>query len=219
MGSPAAKAKMPTLAPGSRRTAPPQLLAVGWLSRPGTHRASRAGNQPGIARARARGFSMIELLIVIAIIAVAVSVVSVALPDREATKLEEEGARLLALLEMARAEARVAGVPVRWQPRSVADASPLSGGRTAGGQATAEQAEADFVFSGLPASVKLGNRWLDRRTSAEVIGARLVVLGPDAILPAQRIVLRLGEHRFEIATDGLAPFSQVGAAAGRLAPA
>jgi general secretion pathway protein H len=60
---------------------------------------------------------MIELLMVIAILAIAVSLVTLALPDAEAGRLEEEGVRLGALLEMARAEARVSGATVRWVPR------------------------------------------------------------------------------------------------------
>ena len=50
-----------------------------------------------------------------------VGAVSLALRDGNASRLEEEGARLSALLEMARAEARAAGTPVRWQPTVLAD--------------------------------------------------------------------------------------------------
>jgi general secretion pathway protein H len=66
---------------------------------------------------------------------------------------------------------------------------------------------ADFRFVGLPASVPLPNKWLDPRVSAEVIGARTVALGPEALIGAQRIVLRLDDRRLELATDGLGPFA------------
>ncbi len=153
---------------------------------------------PGSSRPRlGRGFTLIELLIVLVIIAVSVSVVTLALRDGNESRLEEEGARLSSLLEMARAEARVAGGPVRWMP------SPLGG-------ADGDQ----FLFVGLPARQQLPKRWLDPATRAQVVGAGSIVLGPDAILPPQRILLQLGDRRLELASDGLGPFvADSGAAA------
>ena len=151
---------MPTSVPGSSRLAPRRL----------------------------RGFTLIEVLLVLAIIAVSVGVVSVALRDSTSARLEEEGARLAALLEMARAEARVAGTAVYWVP-----------GHTDDGR--------DWRFVGLGAAPALPARWLDPATQAQVLGTTAVVLGPDAILPAQRIVLRLGEQKLELTSDGLAPFA------------
>ncbi len=144
----------------------------------------------------ARGFTLVELLIVIAIIALGVGLVSMALPDNEASKLEEEGARLSSLLEAARAEARVAGVPVRWVPR------PSQGS----GDPVAAPDVAQFQFVGLPSSTKMATRFLDHRTQAQVVGANHLVLGPEAILPSQRLVLQLGERRLELHSDGLGPF-------------
>jgi general secretion pathway protein H len=130
------------------------------------------------------------LLIVLAIIAVSVGVVSLALRDGNESRLEEEGARLSALLEMARAEARVANGPVRWVPSAPDSDTP--------GQ---------FRFIGLSARQQLPDRWLDPATRAQVVGASAIVLGPDAILPPQRIVLQLGDRRLELASDGLRPFA------------
>jgi general secretion pathway protein H len=137
------------------------------------------------------------LLIVLAIIAVSVGVVTLALRDGSESRLEEEGARLSALLEMARAEARVAGVPVRWVPSSL--------GADDGGQ---------FRFIGLSEKQQLPTRWLDAATRAQVVGSGAIILGPDAILPPQRIMLLLGDRRLELSSDGLRPF-----AANNLAPA
>ena len=66
------------------------------------------------------GFTLIELMVVIAIIALAAGVASLALRDPADTQLEREAARLSALLEAARAEARTLGLPVAWVPASAA---------------------------------------------------------------------------------------------------
>jgi general secretion pathway protein H len=135
---------------------------------------------------------MIELLIVIAIMAVAVGLVTWALPDSEASRLEEEAERLSALLESARAEARVSGAAVHWVLRTAADP---------GGE------DVNFRFVGLPPAIALPTRWLDPRVSAEIVGASSLLLGPEAILPPQRIVLHLAQRQLELVSDGLGPFA------------
>jgi general secretion pathway protein H len=167
---------MPTSAPGSSR--------------------SRAAGRPTAPGHAAAGFTLIELLIVIAIVAVSASLMTLALRDSSASRLEEEGARLAALLEMARAEARVDGSSVRWMP-------------------VADSAENDFRFIGLSQRSTLPRRWLDAATRAQVSGGVFVVLGPQAILPPQRVVLSLGQQRLEVASDGLGPFAIAGPAAAR----
>ncbi len=165
-------------------------------SAPGNRRAKRTGRVWRHGSRFRAGFTLVELLIVIAIIAVAVAVVSVALPNGDAARLDEEGARLTALLEMARAESRVSGAPVLWVPRGDADAPTDRNGDSV-----------HFRFVGLPVALALPSRWLDARVSAQVVGSRSVVLGPAAILPPQRIVLTLAEQRLELLSDGLGPFT------------
>jgi general secretion pathway protein H len=160
---------------------------------PGSRPAPAALQRRPPRRAAARGFTLLELLIVIAIVAVSASLVALSLRDGDEARLEEEGERLSALLEMARAEARVAGVPVHWVPRQDDGADPD----------TAVQ----FRFVGLSALQPLPSRWLDAATRAQVVGAATVLLGPEAILPPQRIVLRLADKRLELASDGLGPFA------------
>lgn len=165
-------------------------------SAPGSNSPRAASAAPALARgrrARALGFTLIELLIVIAIVAVSSALITLSLRDGDAAKLEEEGARLTALLEMARAEARVSGATVRWVPRQDDDAEPNT--------------SIQFRFVGLSAAQALPTRWLDPATRADIVGAATVLLGPEAILPPQRIVLRLAEQRLELASDGLGPFA------------
>lgn len=162
-------ATTPTSAPGSRVT------------------RGRAG-RPAAPRLRAQhGFTLIELLIVVAIIAIASAVATLALRDPAATQLDREGARLAALLESARAEARALGVPVRWVPT-----------------------EDGFRFVGLPEALTPRGSWLGEGVSAEVQGPRRplpgVVLGPEPIIGAQRIVLRAEHQQLTLVTDGIGPF-------------
>lgn len=67
-------------------------------------------------RARARGFTLIEILIALAIAAVlSATLVIVAIPN-EAKRAQEEARRLAALLELAAAEARATGQILAWSP-------------------------------------------------------------------------------------------------------
>jgi general secretion pathway protein H len=142
----------------------------------------------------ARGFTLIELMIVVALIAVAAGVVSLALRDPAGVRLETEAQRLSALLESARAESRGSGLAVHWVP------------------ARADE-DANFRFlwvSGAKSEpMDRPTRWLDPQVRAEVVGAPSVQLGPEALIGAQRIVLRLADQRLHLATDGLGPFAVV----------
>ena len=133
---------------------------------------------------RVRGFTLLELLVVVAIIAIASAGVSFALRDASATQLDREGQRLAALLESARAQSRSSGVPVRW--------SVVPGG---------------FHFDGLPQDA-LPERWLSDTT--QVLGNPTLQLGPDPIIPPQEVVIESAAHpgrSLRIATDGLRPFT------------
>ena len=132
-----------------------------------------------------------------ALIAIGTSLVSLALRDGAQSRLDEEGARLSALLESARAESRASGVSVSWAP---ADFAATDG--------------AHFRFAGLPQGAELPTRWLGDGVSAEIVGARALLLGPEPVLPAQRLVLHLDDRRLVLVTDGLAPFGPANEANG-----
>ncbi len=133
---------------------------------------------------RQRGFTLLELLLVLAIVAIVSGGVSLALRDSEQSALERDGQRLAALLESARARSQASGVPVRWRT-------------TPNG----------FVFDGLAAD-SLPRNWL----SAQILvsEARLVLLGPEPIIAPQqiRLVARNQPSRsLTVMTDGVRPFS------------
>ena len=132
---------------------------------------------------------MIELIVVVALIALAVGMISLALRDPAATRLEQDAVRLTALLESARAASRASGLRVRWLPQRVSD-------------------NEHFRFDGLPTALALPTHWLDPQVSAEV-SANGILLGPEPLIGAQRIVLSLDDHRLTLATDGLGPFEVV----------
>ena len=149
---------------------------------------------PGNSRGNA-GFTLIEVIVVMALVAIGTALVSLALRDGAQSRLDEEGVRLSALLESARAEARASGLAVSWAP-----AEPGGAGNADGAQ---------FRFNGLPQSAGLPTRWLVEGVSAEIVGTRALVLGPEPVLPAQRLVLHLEDRRLVLASDGLAPFAPV----------
>ncbi len=133
-------------------------------------------------------------MIVVALIAVAAGVVSLALRDPASTRLQTEAQRLGALLESARAEARGAGLAVTWVPA-----------------AAGEEVHFRFLLVSGAKTVPMAKptRWLDAAVKAEIVGASVVQLGPEPLIGAQRIVLRLADQRVELATDGLGPFAVV----------
>ena len=151
-------------------------------------------------RKNENGFTLMELLIVVAIMAMATAGVSMAMRDTTQTSLERDAHRLAVLFESARAQSRTSGVGVYWHT-------------TADG----------FRFEGLPKGA-LPERWLAPDITANVRNglddansrpaARAVQLGPEPMIGAQSVEISgppssNGQpgRSFRIATDGLQPFS------------
>lgn len=136
---------------------------------------------------RPRGFTLLELLLVVAIVGVAAAGVAFALRDAAQSQLDQEAQRLAALLESARAQSRASGRPVRWHS-------------TAQG----------FVFEGLPPvkdAPALPTRWQTAGTQAQ---SENVLLGPDPLLAPQAVRLwkqDRPERSLWVATDGVRPFA------------
>jgi general secretion pathway protein H len=147
-----------------------------------------------LSAARAAGFTLLELLIVVTLIAVVSAVASLALRDPAETRLEREAVRLAALLEAVRSESRALGVAVTWLPRPV----------------QIRDETLDFNFVGLPEQLAPQRRWLEPGVTVQVAGATAaapgIVLGPEPMIGPQRIVLRIEDHTAVLVSDGLGPF-------------
>ena len=164
-------------------------------------RASPARTWPAQATPRQAGFTLIELMVVVAIIAIGSAGVMFALRDSAASQLEREGLRLAAMLESARAQSRSSGQALRWRP--------VEGGFIV--ESTAGLAAASSTAPNPSANAPRTSRWLSQDTRVQ--GKPELVLGPEPLLPPQSVLIEsvaLPGRPVQVATDGLHPF-RVGA--------
>ena len=167
-----------------------RTLAAGSPERRCVCRSARARGQ--------RGFTLIELMVVVLIVALASGMVAFALRDTQGIALEREGQRLAALLEYARAQSRLQGTPVHWRA-------------TRNG----------FALDGLHRAAP-DQPWLSEDTRVlEVLAPHPAIdaatlpplaLGPEPVLPPQSVLLGSGQtpgNTVRVATDGVRPFAIV----------
>ena len=158
-----------------------------------------SGSRPARQSMTKNGFTLLELLVVMAIMAMATAGVSLAMRDNAQTALEREAQRLAVLFESARAQSRTSGIGVYWRPT-----------------------ETGFRFEGLPQGT-LPERWLASGITASVrngpnagdtVAATAIQLGPEPMIAAQTVELSTGpagdgqaSRTLRIGTDGLRPFT------------
>lgn len=145
---------------------------------------SAAGNKNPLSRQSASGFTLLELMVVVALIAVATAGAMLSLRDSTSTALERDAQRLVAILESARAQARASDAVVVWHAQ-----------------------DSGFVLRGLP-QPETPQTWLSPDTRSRI--AAPVRLGPEPLIPPQRIELYSAsqpQQRLWISSDGLRPFA------------
>jgi general secretion pathway protein H len=131
-----------------------------------------------------RGFTLLELLVVLVIIGVAAGGIMLGLRDNQETTLYKQAEQLTAVMEIARAQSRARGLAVE----------------------LAVDEEGFMVKDpGMAIDEKKITPWQAKGIS--VSGSLPVHLGPEPILPAQTIVLSLGPHSLRVGTQGLKPFA------------
>jgi len=165
------------------------------------------GRHPICAKGQ-RGFTLIELMVVVLIVALASGMVVFSLRDSQGIALEREGQRLAALLEYARAQSRLQGTPVRWR-------------------ATRNGFALDGLNKPVPEQPWLSQdtRVLDvlpRNPAMDSTSLAALALGPEPVLPPQSVLLASGQtpgNTVRVATDGVRPFAIVPADAAAPAPA
>ncbi len=160
-------------------------------------RTSAAGNKR--PRPLPRGFTLLELLVVVALIAVATAGVSLSLRDSADSALERDAQRLASLLETGRAQARANGTAVVW--RAMPQVSAQNSGQNSG-QINPQR----FVFEGLPPP-GLPRDWLAPTT--RVAPGTAVTLGPEPLIEPRAVALyslTRPERQVWVVTDGLRPF-------------
>lgn len=142
-----------------------------------------------------RGFTLLELLVVLLIIGVLVSLVSLAVPSRQRRLLQAQGEQLTALFDLARVQSTATNHVYHWR----AD--------TAGYRFSVEREGREVTLTEAPLTAQSWP-WDPLTSDFSLNGqgaANLVFPGEPVIAPTE-LRLRLGAYQVRLYTDGAAPF-------------
>jgi general secretion pathway protein H len=141
---------------------------------------SAAGNSSG---QRTRGFTLLELLVVLTILGLVSATLVLSLRDGREELLDREVLRLQAAIETARALARASGAAVVFELRPEG-----------------------YAFRGLPEGADTEgldeHRWPAPELQAHLDAGSTAMLGPEPFIPPFQIQLRWGPAVRTLATDG-----------------
>lgn len=145
-----------------------------------------------------RGFTLLEMLVVMVIIGIVTAVVALTPSRNPVTDLKDEAQRLATLLESAADEAQVRALPIAWQPVD-------------GGYVFSEQSE-DGGWHVLGDSLLKPYRW---RTDVTGVAIRYsgssktlvrLVFGDESISAPVTIVLSAGGRQLDVVSTGIGNF-------------
>ena len=134
-----------------------------------------------------RGWTLVELLVVLAILAMVTGVATLSLPNAEQRLLQQEATRLLARVDAARAQSRALGVPV-WL------------------EVTAQ----GWAIEGAPAPAAYRHAWTDpglRLRIESPLNAQRIWLGPDPVMAPTVLRLNLAQAQLRLGSQGVAAWA------------
>ncbi len=139
--------------------------------------------RPAVRQAAGRGFTLLELLIVLVLIGVASATIMAGMRSSDEVQLHKQAEQLVAAIEVGRAQSRARGL--------AAELAVHEGG---------------FLIKDPHVAIDESKitPWLEPGMTAS--GHVPLLLGPEPILPPQTLQLHLGEFSVRISSQGLAPF-------------
>ena len=172
-----------------------------------------------------RGFTLVELLVVLLVMALLTGLTALALPRSGQDSMQREAERLAALLDAARQQAAARGEPLAWAPGaagytflqpSPAGWVPLNDAPLiarawqwldAGGAPSP-----DYLPRADGSAVRAGNVVVEARGGASGTGASTgwLVFGTEPVSPPMQVTLQGDGRVITIASNGLAPFAVAG---------